>query len=525
MPARSPTPPAAWWNDRRYILLLVLLSAAPLLWPSLPPLVDALGHLARYRVELGIDSSPYLHQWFAFKWALIGNLGVDLLIIPMSKLFGLQLGMKLIAIAIPVLTASGLMLAAREAHGRIPPSAVFALPLAYSFPFQFGFLNYTLSMALALNAFVLWVRLGRARRFGLRAALFVPIGGLVWLCHVFGWAVLGILCFCAELTRDRDAGGTRWHALWRACLGCLPLAPPILLMLVWRSGDVKGMTGDWFNWFAKKSWLIEALRDRWADFDIYSVYLLLALCFAGLVRFRLRFEHMLGIATLLLAITYVLLPRILFGSAYADMRLIPYVLALGVIALRPVDSSKLLANGLAIGALIFFVARTGTMTWNFYHYDQAYDRQLEALKMIPRGSRVMVLVELMCPSAWVQNRMDHLGSQAIVRKDAFANGQWVMPGAQLLTVTYKAAGRYGIDPSQLLRPVACRGIREPILENTVAHFPREAYDFLWLVDVPQYRWVNDPGLQPIWHSPSNRGILYRIVKPQPPRPESKLPEV
>ncbi|MFO3796683.1 MAG: S1C family serine protease, partial [Anaerolineales bacterium] len=35
---------------------------------------------------------------------------------------------------------------AREVHGRIPPTALFALPLAYSYPFQFGFVNFALSI-------------------------------------------------------------------------------------------------------------------------------------------------------------------------------------------------------------------------------------------------------------------------------------------------------------------------------------------------------------------------------------------
>ena len=212
-PAPAPMTPDArrWWSDRRYLALLVALSAAPLLWPSLPPLTDALGHLARYHVELAIDTSPYLKQFFAFRWALLGNLGVDLLVIPLAPIFGLQLTVKLIAMLIPVLTAAGLILVAREAHGGpkaggVPPTIGFALPLAYGFPFQFGFLNYTLSMALALLAFALWLRLGRAGRYRLRSGLFLAIAPLIWLCHVYGWGVLGLLCFSAELVRDRGQG-------------------------------------------------------------------------------------------------------------------------------------------------------------------------------------------------------------------------------------------------------------------------------------------------------------------------------
>jgi len=533
-PAPPPLEPA-WWNDPRYAWALVLLCGAPLVWPSLPPLTDALGHLARYHVELAIDSSPWLHRYFAFKWALIGNLGVDLLVVPLAPIFGLQLVVKLIALTIPVLTATGLLLIAREVYGRVPPTFAFALPLTYGFPFQFGFLNHCLSMAFALLAFALWLRLARARRFGWRALLFVPLGGLIWLTHAFGWAVLCLLCFAAELVRDRGEAHTRLHALWRAGLSVLPLAPPFLLMLLWRSGHVRGSTGDWFDFPAKHLWLIEALRDRWKAFDVFSINLLCAIILFGLLNllrsrspwieaglarlsrhlpeWRLDFERLLGVATLFLVIAYIMLPRILLGSAYADMRLTPYALAIGLIALSPPRDSRRFASVLAVAGLIFFVARIGTNTWNFIGYDRAYTRQLRAIDHIAPGSRVLVLVNLQCNRHWPRSRMDHLGSQAIVRKDAFVNGQWVMPGAQLLSVTYAAAGRFATDPTQLLRPEECRAHNEPTLADTLAHFPRDAFDYFWLIDMPPERWVHDPGLMPIWHG--KRGILYRVLHPQP----------
>lgn len=501
--------PRAWWNDRRYAVALVLLCALPLLWPEIPPLTDLLGHMGRYHVQLNIDRSPYLSRYFEFRWALLGNLGVDLLVIPLSKLFGLPLAVKLIALAIPPATAAGLLLIAREVHGRIPPTAAFALPLVYSFPFQFGFVNYCLSIALALLAFALWLRLGGAGRHRLRAALFVAIGPVVWLAHVYGWAVLGLLCFAAELARDRGQGGTRLHALWRAALSTLPLAPPILLMLLWRGGAVAGMTGDWFNFTLKLLWIAEALRDRWMAFDVGSVMLLVALALIGLTGFPLRLDHMLATAALLLLIAFLCLPRILLGSAYADMRLFPYLLAVALIALKPAIENRRLGTGLAIAAALFFGARIGTTTWNFIGYDRAYARQLGALDKVERGARVLVLVNLACTASWVSTRMDHLGSQGIVRRDAFVNGQWVMPGAQLLTVKYGAAGRFATDPSQLLRPAECRGNREPVFEDTLAHFPRDAFDYFWLIDMPRERWPHDPGLTPIWST--ERGVIYRVA--------------
>ncbi|HEX8421343.1 MAG TPA: hypothetical protein VF638_15150, partial [Sphingomonas sp.] len=202
-----------WWQTRWFVVAMAIAAIVPLLRPEIPPLVDLPGHLGRYRVQLDNGAHPWLADWYDFRWSLIGNLGIDLLIVPLAPIFGLELAVKLIVMAIPALTVTGLLWIAREVHGRIPATALFALPLAYSYPFQFGFINFVLSMALALNLFALWLRLGRLQQFRLRAALFVPASCLLWLCHTFGWGVLGVLAFSAEMIRQHDAG-ERWFKAW-----------------------------------------------------------------------------------------------------------------------------------------------------------------------------------------------------------------------------------------------------------------------------------------------------------------------
>ena len=252
-----------WWETRGFVAAMILLAFVPLLYPPVPPLVDLLGHMGRYRVELDLATSPELQRYFDFRWQPIGNLGVDLLILPLAKLFGLELAVKLIALAIPPLTVAGLLWVAREVHHRLPPTAALALPFAFSHPFLFGFLNFTLSMALALLAFGLWLRLARLNRDRLRLLLFVPISFVVFICHTFGWGTLGLLCFSAEAVRQHDRGIGWFKAGLKAALHALALAGPALIMLAWRSDITGAPTFGWFNWQVKALWLVWALRDQW----------------------------------------------------------------------------------------------------------------------------------------------------------------------------------------------------------------------------------------------------------------------
>jgi hypothetical protein len=506
--------PAGWWNSRWFLLLLVLIAAVPLILPITPPLTDLPEHMGRYRIQLSDPSSPLRSQYFDFHWAFIANLGFDLAIVPMSALFGLELGTKLLVIALVVATAAGMLWIAAEAHGRVPPTAIFALPIAYSFPFLWGFVNYLMAMALALNAYALWLRLGRQGRFRLRHALFVPIGLLITTAHIFGWAVLCLLAYGAEVVRGRDTGLKLWPSLWRGAFSCLSLAPPLLLLLIWRTSDAKGENIDFFYWRAKYVYFISSLRNLDMSFDLASVYVLWALIAFGLGGVWVRMNRTLGIAALMLILAYLLLPRILLGSAYADMRLAPYVILVAVIALTPKSSSRRQAAIIASVATGLFVWRIGALTIDFAERDARNQHQLEALDHIPMNSRVFVQVALPCLNRWQTSRMDHLGAMAIVRRHAFANGQWEAPGAQLVRIKYAPAKGYAEDPTEIYRPRSCSSRKQKTYPQTLNTLPRDAFDYAWVIDMPRDRWNSFPGLVPIWVG-GDSGILYKVLPPEP----------
>jgi hypothetical protein len=484
--------------DRRWtIALLALAAAIPLIWPPIPPLVDLLGHMGRYHVELAIDRVPSLAAAFDFHWKLLGNLGVDLLIVPLGRLFGVELGTKLIALAIPPLTVAGMLWVAREVHGRVPPTALFALPLAYSYPFHFGFLNFSLSVAFAFNLLALWIRLGRLGRTRLRTALFVPLSCLLWLTHMVGWGLLGLSAFGTEFVRRRRQGEQIVRAGFLAGLACLALALPLIPMVLLRSDSPTAVTFDWFDWNAKIFWISTLLRDRWQLFDVVSAWALLLI--AGIAGIRRQMDAMLVVPVLLCLAVFIVMPRVAVGSAYADMRLLPFTCALALLAIR----SR--GKWIAVAALAFFAIRLAATTTSFLLYDRLYRDELRALDHLPRGASVLSLVVRPCHAAWATERLDHLPALAIVRRDAFTNDQWTVDSAQAMTVIKPGVGRYGTDPSQLVYPKACRGEGSD-LQRAVREFDRAAFDHVWVLNGR----VSAPDLRPVWSN--GHSTLYRVVR-------------
>jgi len=499
-----------WWESRWFVLAAMLLAAVPLLWPAVPPLTDLPGHIGRYRVMIG--DAPELNSYYAFEWRVVGNLGVDLLVAALGPLIGLEPAVKVVVIAIPMLTTGALLWLSRELTGRISPWALFALPLAYSYFFQFGFVNFTLAMALAIGGWALWLRMGRIGQGRVRALLFVAIGLIIWVSHVMGWAMLCLFVFGGECARLRTAGAKLPAALMWAGLSCLPLAPPLFALLLWRSGGA-GDTERFFDLMVKLKGLGSVLRDRWLVFDVASTALLLILIYAG-VRGRIgRIVPAAAFAAGLALLAFLLLPFVLMGSAYADLRLLPYAMMVALAGLAPkARSAPHALRRVALAGCAFFALRIAAATVSFVLYERDWARELAALDHIPRGARVLVLAGDTCDQPWAHSRRVHLAGLAIARRGAFTNDQWQMAGAPLLSVRVRGAGYFGHDPSQISVPTPCR--IDPNLmpqARALAEFPREVFTHVWLIRPHPIAPSAREGLKPLWQRGDS--VLYAVDRP------------
>ena len=499
-----------WWGHPALLAALVVAAAAPLLWPAIPPLVDLPGHIGRLHVADVIATSPYLKQWFAYRWALIGNLGVDLLAIPLGHLIGLEAAVKAIMIAVAAFTAAAMLWLAHEVHGRVPPTAALALPLTLGFPFMFGFANYVLGVAIMFGGLALWVRLARQGRVRLRFLCFVPIAFLTFVAHGVAWGMLGVVAFAFEYSDLRRAGFAPGAALVRALIAVVPLAFPAVLLIGWLGEHVEGPPIQWSTLSAKYYFAMAIFRNDDELIDVTSARFLYGLIILGIGGLGLRLDKRLGAAALALFVAFLIMPGTALGSFFSDMRIMPYAVALAILALAPTEAMARWRTPIAVVAILFALGRFGVDGATLYGVDRLWTAQLAALDHVPRGSRLFVLANVPCATEWRQPRVDHLGSMAIARSDSFANGQWLMPGGRLLSITYAPARNFALDPSQEWRPSRCRQPGSYSIPQAVARLPRAAFDYVWLIDVPPAAWPRASWLQPVWRG--STGALLRISR-------------
>ncbi len=498
-----------WWQTRRFALAAILASAIPLLWPGFAPLTDMPGHIGRYRIMAEAGQLP-LARHYAVDWAPIGNLGVDALVLALRPLIGLEPAAKLVVLLIPPLTVAAMLWAGRAAQGRVPATAAFAFPLAYAFPFQLGFVNFALSVALAIAALGLWLWLARTAPSWVRIVVFVPLACLIWLCHSFGWAMLGLFVFGAEWALRTEAGTPRLRAAILAALVCVPLALPQAAAMLFTHAPLTGDTGDWFNLTAKLQWMVSILRERWKLYDVASLMVLAFLLWHAIRSERLTFARTLAVPALLGAAAFVLLPRFYAGGAYVDMRMLPYSLALGLLAIRvPVAD----APRYAAGAAAFFALRTVTTTAAFALFAAGQAAVLRALPALPEGSAVLVLVDEPSSGAWLNRRFTHIAGMATARRRVFTNEQWALTGQQLIRPLHPGAAPLDRDPSQLVYPP---DYKTTDFDQAIARFDRGTFGTVWTIGFPAGR-ARARDLLPIWSDGAS--AVYRVAaRARPARP-------
>ncbi|MBT0666966.1 hypothetical protein HT136_01120 [Novosphingobium profundi] len=412
-------------------IALSLFAALPGLVAWAPQMTDYPSHLAGYKVMLDHGHDPFLTWYFLFHWEWTGNLGVELLMVPLAPLFGLEMAGRIIVILIPALTGLGIVSVSWALRKRVGLGPILAMVTIWSPSLLMGFLNYSLSLAIALFTFALWVQMQGSPW---RRVVMIPLGFVVWLCHVSGWGILGVMVFGYEWSRRSN-----WRD-WRPFLAPWPLIFPLLPMLAGMGANSKVTYGRWGVLEYKWGILYKALRSYDYIFDIGTLIAVLLVALAALaVR---RIDARLGWAALIMFGLTMAVPRQIFGGDYADYRLSTAAL---MILLMAVDFRSRVPVWLLAASSLLFVSRT-TLTSVVWYRDAQTARQLiKALEYVPEGAKVATAVAIPIRQ-WFFGPFEHFGSYAVVRRGAMENSNFALPDVHMLSMReqdYSFA-----DPSQ-----------------------------------------------------------------------------
>lgn len=449
---------AAFLDKRWFIPLASLACAIPMLLAPVIPLVDLGGHIGRYTIQLDAGRTPELAQWYSFEWSLVPNLGADLLVQLIGPIIGVEAAARFAVILAVALQASGILVLSRQVHGRISPWAIIALPLIYSFPFNFGFINFALSLGLAFWGMVAWLYFEDASA-PKRWLVFAAIATVIWVCHMVGWATFCVLSGSRELITHWKTNRSKLFALGQTTLtlSCLLIPLAVGLFLGPQGGD-SGPTQGWLQIEWKLLHLMNVLVDRWVIFDqISATFVFTMLLWARLVPYTTANRPML-LAACIIGVCSIVMPSQALGSHYADIRLFPIALTLALLSVANSQSMPNKINrGLFLLAIVFAGLRLGSTFASGQMTGSEMKRELDLIDSLPQHAQLVVLRARACESIREikMDRTTHLAGYAIARRQAFSNDQWQTAGAQLLRIHNPAMAPFDSDPSQFTHNRPC----------------------------------------------------------------------
>jgi hypothetical protein len=287
------------------------------------------------------------------------------------------------------------------------------------------------------------------------------------------------------------------------------MALPFLFMALWPIASAGSIASGWFDWDAKIVGLYGILRDRWGPLDVSSIEFGAVIFLFALVSPKLGLSRKLAFPAAVLAIAFIVMPRFILDSAYADVRLLPSLCAAALLAIRLRDPAEArFGNVLAMLSVAFFVLRLAANTASLAMAADDQRAKLGAIDHLSRGARVASFFTLPYAEPWALQRDSHLGGLVIARREGFSNDQWLTTSHNLLELRYAGAGAFSGNPSEVVRPNGTHDGVYRTIDEALTAVPRGGFDYIWLINSPPFdpRLVN--GLELVWRGPDT--MLYRI---------------
>ncbi|MBK9165434.1 MAG: hypothetical protein IPM21_16300 [Acidobacteria bacterium] len=367
-------------------LVLVLL-VAPIWVPEVPPLVDLPNHAARINILANYEGNEFYQRNFELVLEPIPNVALDILAVPLTKVFGIWTTLKIFLTIVALTFFLGCQLIAMAAHGRTTTLTAFAAPfLLYGGTFFYGYLNYVLSVSLFLVCFGLWMR-WRDELSVLRYATLAVLTILVYLSHLSSFAFLALALILYNTFEAWESGSrTRSISNWIRD-GALFLLPSIAFVtFLSGSGSVGGL--EWAG-FSKK--LILAISplisyDYLIDGICYGIFAAIAIIAVarGTVSVHRALLAISGIFFLL----FIPAPNLLFTAGDADARIILPAFCLFFLSL---DVQVL--NRPFVPILILFLSvfgiRQGTVAYRWDSMSDLLIAESRIFESVPRKSFVL----------------------------------------------------------------------------------------------------------------------------------------
>jgi hypothetical protein len=366
--------------------LLAAVSLVPVLLTPIPAMVDYPNHLARMYI-LRQNGTPAANPYYEVSWALYPNLAMDLLIPRMARVISVENATRLFLFLSQLLIVGGAVVLERVVKGRVHLAGFAALMFLYCLPFTWGFANFEFGLGLALWGIAAYLTLVE-RAWPWRFVVNTAFVAALFAAHFFSLGVYGATLGFYELWRAHDRKAPYRDVTLRLVMLAMPAVALFLIMQL--TAVSIGSEGTTWSFEFKPVWLFRIMNGYNLTVSAATSLALMISLFFAAKRGILKLEPAGIWLAIGFALLYLAIPSMLFGTSFADLRVIPAA----ALILPAFCSLSLPGRPWTIGALAAVTGitlanlTTVYVVWLSYRAD--YAAIIESFRRIDRGSMVLV---------------------------------------------------------------------------------------------------------------------------------------
>jgi hypothetical protein len=385
----------SWERDWPLLPLLAVaaLLIAPLWCVTIPAMPDYPAHFASFWLIGQGGHEASVSGFYRIQWAFLPNLAAEIAVPLLARLVSLESAIRIFLSAALAFWVLGPAAINRALHGRIGAGPFAAAFFAYNVNFMWGFFNFYFAAGLAFLIFAAWI--ATAERKGLwRIVIFTLAVTLVYFCHIFAVAVLGIMIGGFELARLLEQRPVTAKAVVRrgAQIAIL-FVPSALAFLFLKPGSGADDHALEFNLLDTMLDRYESLIQHYYDKPDYVLpALLLALLLLALYLRRARLPPVMNWVLGAMAATSLLAPEWAMGGWACHLRM-PAIFAATLFAACDFRLGKKLFIGVIIAALGLSAWNAKVLAAAWRGYDSQYREFRGALGNVPRGAKLLTVLD------------------------------------------------------------------------------------------------------------------------------------
>ncbi len=441
--------PARFWEVREgaiplrilifVVPLLLGVAAIPLFATRFPPLADYPGHLAITYILENYNRVPPFQAAYVLDHGIYPNLAMDLLVPRLAEIFGIETSGRIFIFLIFAVTVCGVLLVNKALYGRVSIGAFFVFCVLYNGILAWGFMNYLFGLGMAMLAFGMYSLFQKYSALS-RIVVSSLLSMVVFICHLYAFAIYGILVISYEIFRFFELRSDRnIIRLFRnlTIAGAQAILPIVCFMYFSPMGSSNVVSQIQFGSFKRK---LEALSFLFGNYN-QAIDLICYVSIAVFIGFMLG-RHRIMIARPMLAAlvflcgVFVVIPAVIFSSSSADRRLIVAIAVVAVSSLHISVRSRreLLAAAATIGSVCLLQIGIAQHSWAAY--DPRLRSYLAAFQSVKEGSNVAVAVD---PNvSWFPISIRGVAPLLVLERNAFPSQQFLWRGQNPVALSEKS---------------------------------------------------------------------------------------